>query len=154
MVLTIYAAWIGLGLGLINISWDIYKWAQRRARLRIAVQTRIYFEDDLAAARKDSAGQVLVDPWVTVTVTNVGEMATTVDRVYFHAKFRDGEVGFGYPSVQPYDGKHFPTLLKTGETVRVRIKQASLEGNAHVGPLYATVWTADRSKPLTKKVSL
>lgn len=158
------AAWAGLSLGVINFGWDLFKWQQKKPRLRITVQANVYFTDEMSKAAQDSTTNAVdIRPTVTILVTNVGELPTTVNMAFItnepgklfgliQRKPKPGVYVMGYPALQTYDGKKLPVRMDSGDTLRFRIDQDILVKGGNWGPPYVRIEASHQSSPLCKAI--
>ena len=151
------AAWGGFVLAAGKLGWDFYVWHRKQARVHIRIKRKVFFPDELPDNQQDTPH------YVTFLIVNIGELPTTVDRIYisnrpgrlvnaFTKRKRNGEIGYGYPALAPYDGEAIPRLLSSGATARLRIKQELLDANPHLGTLYLHVETAESQYSKSKSI--
>lgn len=81
MALSELAAWWGAIVATVVFAWDVYKWKQSGAALRVSVASNMEPSANLL-------NQLTAKTWVVIEVVNVGNKKTTLTH----------QVAFHYPS--------------------------------------------------------
>jgi hypothetical protein len=147
--LTTIVAWWGAIIATMVLVWDIYKWANRGARLEYTVKTNMKTYGD-----PTTKGMT----FVTVRVSNTGDRTTTIENMGFlHYKnwifqmarkpsFAAVVTNVGAPNPIPYEIK--PGGIWDG----MAQQEEDLISKANTGRLYCCIYHSGAKRPLMRRV--
>jgi hypothetical protein len=155
MKLTEVAAWWGASVATIVFLWDIYKWRQSGARLRLTVSGNMEAYGDLAA---------LVNPGQTIIIVeavNVGSKKTTLTHLFasyyenwWQRLFRRKSQTF-VVTPDPHLAQALPFELEPGARwLGATYQNQQVEQMSHNGYLIVGMFHSVSDTPITRRLSI
>jgi hypothetical protein len=147
--LTTLVAWWGAVVATLVFAWDIYKWANRGARLEYSVKTNMKTIGD--QAQKDMT-------FVTVRVSNTGDRSTTIENMGFlhyenwflrlrrKPSFAAVVSNVGAPNPIPYE------ITPGGIWDGMAQQNKDLISMANKGRLYCCIYHSGAKRPIMRRV--
>ena len=78
---TSIAAWYGAALATAVLAWEIYKWVAYRVRIEVRARAGMKLITDAPSAEDATLTKSDDSSWVTITVSNQGELPTTLEQI-------------------------------------------------------------------------
>jgi hypothetical protein len=132
---TDWAAWIGAATGSAALIWEVVKHFREGARLLVDVQTNVFVMSPTGRLGEVRKSQNLTK----ISVSNVGDRATTVEGVYgtsFRRNWfcrRIDQDGLFVTQVMTAAGKELPCVIQPGEQWTGLMEQHVLEADHRAG---------------------
>ncbi len=153
-------AWYGAIVATVVFAFDVWKWNQHRARLRVRIVGNVYYDDGgFSKVEKTPTGEIqTLIPYYHVEVVNAGEVPTTIlgvgattqhvgllDRVRARRRKAKGTMAYGGAAFVIHYGKLTPHVLGPGEVWSCRVPEDKIVSLCQCGrpklQLTAACWT-------------
>jgi hypothetical protein len=146
------AAWWGALIASALLVWDVYKWRNRGANIRLVVAPNMQLLNVPGIPKEDL--------FISVTAYNTGSLPSTITNLHsihykslLHKLFRRHNAAFVV--VNPGFGPGIPSVVQPGGQWQGGIKQSELMANpGRTGCLYCGVSVSTSKKGIMKRVHL
>ncbi|SRR6266581_9065706 len=142
-------AWYGAIVATAVFAFDIWKWARRRARLRVRITKNVFYDDGgFSKVEQTPHGEVKTGiPYYHIEIANIGELPTTIlgvsatTREGITDKLRKDRFTFkgvmgvmgGEGTFKSHYGKNLPHVLSAGEVWSCRVPDDRIMGLCQAG---------------------
>lgn len=153
MTITSIAAWWGAGVSTVVFLWDIVKWFNRGAKLRVDITPNVTYSDaEVISTGTDEHGQKYkqMATYFHIEIVNIGAQPTTILDIKATHEITPSFIGQCTTSsicFRFHNGASLPHKLGPGESVGVRLDKRLVEQAMELGPPFLILKSAHKEKP-------
>ena len=164
-------AWYGAVLATLVFAFELWKWVNSRARLRITIAPNTWYPDSdvLKVTKTEHGEQRELRSYFHIEVSNIGAMPTTIlsieattahinpfERWIENRKSRHfrGVISYAGGAFTPHEGKKLPHVLGPGEVWSCRVGEDGVYSLLQGGTPKLALRIGSLSKPIYKPFPL
>jgi hypothetical protein len=154
MTITSIAAWWGAVVSTAVFIWDIVKWLNRGAKLRVNISPNVTYPDaERISTRTDEQGCTYgqLANYYHIEIANVGAQPTTIlsiEATHLHSLPNGPQISCSGPCFRFHNGASLPHKLGPGESVGARLDSRMVDQLMSQGAPILILRAAHSAKPL------
>lgn len=145
-------AWWGAIVSTIVFGWDIFKWANKGAKLAVLTRCHVSYPDGRVTSVEQTAhgARTSLAEYCHIEVFNKGDVATTIISIEGSHEHKKSElqIGCSDPMFVAHGGKALPVVLAPGEMWSARFEMTHVEALAQRGRPYISIRSSHRVRPI------